>query len=316
MPLFGGVSPTTMKALAAWIMKGRTRAAMAATVFLVLALLVTPLGLLSAAVVGLVTLRHGLREGALVSLLGLVALGLLGALLFGQPMALAFPGLLVWLPLMALAEVLRATRSLRLVVELAVVLGLLMVAAQYLLLDDVTAHWQALLNEYAAQVLDPAVVSEAEREAMVKGIAPWMAGGLGAAWFLELVLSLFLARGWQALLYNPGGFSQEFRELRLGRWLLVLVPLLLLAGALQEKPGILAQASLVGMAAFLVQGVATVHGLVARLQGGQLWLVGFYFLLIFGMPASFTLVSALGFADGIVNFRARVRPRGPRSGDE
>jgi len=305
-----------MKALAALVMKGRGQAVMAATVFMILALIVTPLGLFSAAVVGLVTLRHGLREGALVALLSVLALGALGALLFGQPLALAVTGLLAWLPLMALAEVLRASRSLRLVVELAVVLGLLMVAAQYLVLEDVTGHWQAILGEYAGQVLDPAVVSEAERKAMVEQIAPWMAGGVAAAWFMQLVLSLFLARGWQALLYNPGGFAAEFRELRLGRWLLVLTPLLLLVGATGEKPGILAQGALVGMAAFFIQGVAAAHGLVARLQGGSLWLIGFYFMLVIGMPASFTLVSAFGFADGLVNFRARVRPRGPGAGDE
>jgi hypothetical protein len=305
-----------MKALAAWIMKGRAQAVMAATVFLVLALILTPLGLFSAAVIGLVTLRHGLREGVLVSLFGLLALGVLGYLLMGQPLALAITGMLVWLPVMALAEVLRLTRSLRGTVELAVVLGLVMIVAQYLVLDDVTAYWQTLLGKYAAEVLDPAMVSQAERGAMVKEIAPWMAGGLGAAWFLQLVLSLFIARGWQALLYNPGGFAREFRELRLGYWLLLLVPALLLSGMLSEKPGILAQGALVGMAAFFIQGLAAAHGLMAPWQNGRLWLTGFYFMLVIGMPASMTLVSAFGFADGIVNFRARVRPRGSRSGDE
>ncbi len=305
-----------MKALAAWVMKGRAQAVMTAAVLLALALIAVPLGLLSAAVVGMVTLRHGLREGLLVGALGVLALAVLGYLLLGQPVALAIVGMLVWLPLMALAQVLRASRSLRLAVEIAVVLGLSVVALQYLLLDDVVAHWRTLLAEYLGQVLDPAVVGEAERRKLAEQIAPWMAGGLGAAWFLELCLSLFLARGWQALLYNPGGFAAEFRELRLGRWLLVAVPLLLLAGLVGERPGFLAQGALVGMAAFFVQGVAAAHGLVSRLQGGSLWLIGFYFLLIIGMPASFTLVSAFGFADGLIDFRARVRPRGSTGGDE
>ncbi|RTZ72447.1 MAG: DUF2232 domain-containing protein [Gammaproteobacteria bacterium] len=297
-----------MKALATFIMKGRTQAVMAASVFMVLALLITPLGIFSAAVIGLVTLRHGLREG----LLGMAALGFL---LFGQPLALATTGALLWLPLMALAEVLRVTRSLRLVVEISVILGLLMIASQYLFMDDVAGFWKGLLSEYSAQIMDPSVITEAERNTMVEKIAPWMAGGLAAAWFLQLTLALFLARSWQAVLYHPGGFAQEFRELRLGYWLLILVPVLLLSGMLSEKPGFLAQGALVGMAAFFLQGVAVVHGLVARLKAGSGWLIGFYLLLVIGMPASFTLVSAAGFADGLVNFRARVRARDPKQGD-
>ena len=304
-----------MKALATFIMKGRTQAVMAASVFMVLALLITPLGIFSAAVIGLVTLRQGLREGLLVSLLGMAALAALGFLLFGQPLALATTGALLWLPLMALTEVLRVTRSLRLVVEISVILGLLMIASQYLFMDDVTGFWKGMLSEYSAQIMDPSVITEAERNAMVEEIAPWMAGGLAAAWFLQLTLALFLARSWQAVLYHPGGFAQEFRELRLGYWLLILVPVLLLSGMLSEKPGFLAQGALVGMAAFFLQGVAVVNGLVTRLKAGPGWLIGFYLLLVIGMPASFTLVSAAGFADGLVNFRARVRARDPKQGD-
>jgi len=305
-----------MKALATFIMRGRAQAVMAASVFLVLGLLVTPLGIFSAAVVGLITLRHGVREGGLVSLLGMLALGVLGYLLFGQSLALAVTGGLLWLPLMGMAEVLRVSRSLRLVVELAALLGLLVIGLQYLFMEDVNGFWKGVLGEYAAQLMDPAVISEAQRLAMVEEIAPWMAGGMAAAWFLQLLMALFLARGWQAMLYRPGGFANEFRELRLGYWLLILAAVLLLAGMVVDGPGFLAQCALVVMTAFFIQGVAVVHGVVNRLRGNAAWLIGFYFLLLIGMPASFTLISALGFADGLVNFRARVRARGPKPGDE
>lgn len=302
-----------MKALASFIMKGRAQAVMVASVLLVLALIITPLAIGSAAVIALVTLRQGAREGALVALLGVVALAALGLLLFGQPLALASAGALLWLPMLGLAEGLRLTRSLRLMVEGAALLGLLMVLGQHLVMDDVTAFWQQMLADYLSQMVDPAALGEAERNAMVAEIAPWMAGGIAAAWFIELVLALFLGRAWQAALEHPGGFGEEFRALRLGYWLLILVPILLLGGALGERPGLLAQSALVGMAAFFIQGVALVHGLVARLNGGPGWLIGFYLLLVFGMPASFTLISAAGYADGLVNFRARVRPRGPKA---
>ncbi len=304
-----------MKALAAFIMKGRMQAVMVASVFTVLALLITPLGIAGSAVVALVVLRKGAREGLLVVALGGAALAILGMLLFGQPLSLAIAGALLWLPMLVLGEVLRATRSLRLVIELAVLLGALIIGVQYLLLDDVVLFWSGILEEYSSQMMDASVVSDADRKAMVADVAPWMAGGMGAAWFLQLALSLFLARSWQAALYNPGGFAEELRQLRFGRWLLILVPLLLVVGSLSDAPGFVSQLALVGMAAFFLQGVALVHGLVREFKGNQGWLIGFYVLLVIGMPASFTAVSAAGFADGWLNFRARVRARNPK-GDE
>ena len=298
-----------MKALAQWILSGRGQAVMVAAVSLVLALLITPLALVSAAVPALVTLRKGLREGLLVSLLGMAALGALGWLLFGQPLALAVTGALLWLPVCGLAELLRWSRSLRFAVEAAALLGLLMVAGQYLFLDDVTGYWKGVMADYLAQSVEPALMPAAEQKKLVDALAPWMAGGLGAAWFIQLALALFLARGAQARVENPGGFAREFRRLRLGTWLLILVPVTLVAGMLEKGPGLASQLSLVGLSAFFFQGVALVHGLVDRLQAGVGWLVGFYLMLVIGMPASFTLVSAAGFADGLVNFRARVRPR-------
>ena len=305
-----------MKALAAFIMRGRMQATIVASVLVVLALLLTPLGVVSAAVVGLVALRQGVREASLVMLMGALALALLGLLLFGQPMALALTGILLWLPLVILGEVLRITRSLRLAVELAVLGGFLLVGLQYLLLGDVAAFWQETLGQYLGQFMNPELVSEQERLEMAAAIAPWMAGGLGAAWFLQLVVSLFLARGWQAALYHPGGFGEEFYQLRLGRWQLILVPVLLVAGMLAGTPALFSQLGLVGMSAFFVQGISVVHALTSRNKSGQYWLIGFYFLLIIGMPASFTAVSAAGYADGWLNIRARVRPRKNDSGDE
>jgi len=303
-----------MKALAGFIVRGRMQATIVASVLAVLAVLITPLSVFSAAVIGLVALSQGVREGFLVTLMGLVALAALGWLLFGEPLVLLATGAVLWLPMLILGEALRVTRSLRLVVEMAVAAGMLLIAVQYLLLDDVTGFWKELLQQYLTLLVNPDVVQEVDRQSMADVLAPWMAGGLGAAWFVELVLSMFLARSWQSVLYHSGGFSQEFYQLRLGRWLLLLVPVLLLSSMLGDQPGFLALLALVGMSAFFIQGIALVHGLVNNYKAGQFWLIGFYLLLIIGMPASFTAVSAAGYADGWLNIRAKARPGSKKNG--
>ncbi|MGB5569088.1 MAG: DUF2232 domain-containing protein, partial [Sedimenticolaceae bacterium] len=128
--------------------------------------------------------------------------------------------------------------------------------------------------------------------------------------------SLLLARYWASLLDRPGAFGEEFRQLRFGRWLLFLVPVLLLVGVVLTggEPSLIGQLYLVGMVLFLIQGVSVGHGLVAEFGASPAWLLGLYLLLIFVAPHGATMVALAGYADGWLNFRARARAR--RSGTD
>jgi hypothetical protein len=303
-----------MKALASLVMRGRTSAIAVASVLAVLSLIILPLGLLSAAVIALVALRHGAKESALVTAGGLLALAGLGGLIFGKPATLVLLGLLMWLPSVGLGLLLRASRSLALTLEIALLASAGLVIGQYLLGDPV-AYWSVLMDEFLSEMADPSVMGEADRQRVVTTMAPWMVGGVAAAWFLQQALVLFLARYWQAALYNPGGFRTEFHGLRLRRWLFFALPVLLLASLLQgQGASPLAQFVLVLEAGLLLQGVALVHGLVGRLGAGIGWLIGFYSLLVVGMPHTVTLVTLAGFLDGWLDFRSKLRSRSDTDG--
>ena len=112
-----------MKAFANWVMKGRMQAVIVATVLAMLALLVTPLGLISAAVISLTVLRQGWREGTLVLGSALLAITGLGGLLFQMPVATLLIGALLWVPAAVLGGVLGRTGSLRLAIEVAAVMA-------------------------------------------------------------------------------------------------------------------------------------------------------------------------------------------------
>ncbi|MGB5198881.1 MAG: hypothetical protein WBR56_03150, partial [Sedimenticolaceae bacterium] len=98
-----------MKAFASWVMKGRMQAVIAASVLAILALLVTPLGLISAAVIALTVLRQGWREGALVLGTSLAVVAAFGGLLFQMPLATLLMGMILWLPAALLGGVLGQT---------------------------------------------------------------------------------------------------------------------------------------------------------------------------------------------------------------
>lgn len=303
-----------MKALASLVMRGRMQATVVATVLAALSLIILPLGLLSAAAVALVALRQGAKDSALVMAGGLLALAGLGGLIFGQPAALALVGLIMWLPAWGFGLLLRGTRSLALVLEVGLLAAVGVVLAQYLVGDPVT-YWSQLLDEFLAQTVNPGSLGAADRQQLVASMAPWMPGGAAAAWFLQQALVLFLARYWQAGLYNPGGFRAEFHGLRLGRPVLIALPALLVGAMLLEQTASLpAQLVLAMEAGLLLQGVALVHGLVGRVGAGIGWLVGFYSLLVVGFPHSVTLVTIAGYLDGWLDFRAKVRSRSDTDG--
>ena len=306
-----------MKTFANWVMRGRMQAVVVATVLAVLALLVTPLGLISAAVIALTFLRQGLKEGGLVLGSALLAITGLGGLLFQMPMGALLVGVLLWGPAAALGAIMGRTASLRLAIEAAAVLAALVVLAQYVLMADPAAFWADALNEFLRERLDQEMLATADLDEFIGLMAGWMAGGMAAAWFLGSVVSLLLARYWSSLIDRPGAFGAEFRQLRFGRWLLLLVPVLLLVGVILTggEPSLVGHLYLVGMMVFLVQGISVAHGLVAEFSGSPAWLVGLYLLLILVAPQGVTMVALVGYTDGWLDFRARARARRSGTGD-
>ncbi len=307
-----------MKAFANWVMRGRMQAVIAAAVLAMLALLVTPLGLFSAAVISLAFLRQGPQEGSLVLGAALAAVTGLGALLFQMPLAILLIGAVLWIPAAVLGGIMGRTGSLRLAIEAAAVIAGGLVLLQYLLMGDPAAFWADALNEFLVHRLNEETLAAANVGELVQLMAGWMAGGVAASWFLGSVVSLLLARYWSSLIDRPGAFGEEFRQLRFGRWLLLLVPLLLVVGVLLTggEPSLIGQLYLVGMTVFVIQGISLAHGLVAMFNASSAWLVGLYMLLIFVAPQGATMVSLVGYVDGWLDFRARARARRSRTGDK
>ncbi len=105
-----------LRTFGSFILRGRTQALLVATVAAVLALLLPLLSHVSGAVIGLVTLRKGYKEGFLI-LTGLaLILGVIGyfssvSLLMVKAL-LVSTVLVVGLPVIVSAEVLRVRRSL------------------------------------------------------------------------------------------------------------------------------------------------------------------------------------------------------------
>lgn len=297
-----------MQALASFVMRGRSQAVMATSVLAMLSLVMPPLSLLSSAAIGLITLRDGRSAGLQVIGLSLLACAVLSAIVLGNPAPAIGLALLLWIPMWILGQVLREVRSLGFTIQIAQLFGLLIIGYLYLQTADPIVEWQVIFATLADSFTEAGLYKANESQQLVDELARWMTGFFAAGYFLQLVASLLLARWWQALLYNPDGFQQEFHQLRLSKLLAYLGAVLAVLSLLELEVGgdLLRYLTVLLMAAYLVQGLAVAHGTVKLLGLNRAWLIGVYIMLVITGPQMMIMISMLGLADIWMNFRAKA----------
>lgn len=289
-----------MRKLGEYIFRGRVQAVGITSLFTVCGLVVPLLTYLCSGLVpGLVTLRKGPVAGIQVIGGSLALTTVVAMFAHITPYLMVALALGIWVPTWFCALVLRQTHEQGKMLLAAGLCGLVYLALSHLLLDDVVQWWKTLLQLWVEQALAPEIAGKyAER---LVELAPLMNAMTNAGLVISLVTTLLCSRWWQASLFFPGGFRQEFLALRLPRVLILPVVacgVLLAAG--QAAPGSLALEVLI-MVVFLYvfQGVAAVHRLVAAGKLAGAWLIGMYALLII-LPQAVLFVACLGMVDSWV----------------
>lgn len=287
-------------------MRGRSQATLVAAASAMLSLILPLVGLISSAVIALVTLRRGAGEGLIVGTFAGFAGGLLAFAALGSPLPTVGFVMMLWLPVWVLGLVLRQTRSLALAVQVAALFGLLVVAGIHLFTPDPAAYWMELLEPVRRSLVGGIVIDADVSEQLVVQAARWMTGAFAATFYFQLLLSLFLGRWWQALLYNPGGFGAEFRALRVRSGVAYLALGLVVVVLVLDEVMWATELLLLLVPLFFLQGVAIVHSLAHAYSAQRGWLIGFYGLLLLAMPYAEILAAGVGFLDNWVDLRTRV----------
>lgn len=276
-----------MRALAETLMKGRSQAMMVVLVAAMLPLLYW----VSAAGVALITLRKGISEG--VKLLCWAMLPGLFWVFSGDPSAV-----MVILGTFVLAVLLRQTVSwqkvLMATLPLGVVCSLLLDVGLAPLLDQIATSVQQLASERGA-------VFQAWSDAQVRNL---LLGVVSAFQVASMLGCLMLARSWQAALFNPGGFQQEFHQIRLPVVMAVILGLVLLASKVSGVD--LSRWFTLILLPLLVAGLALVHGLVSKRGLHKGWLVATYASIVFAAPYMVTLLVILACIDSLMDLRSRL----------
>ncbi|CAM5591519.1 hypothetical protein [Stutzerimonas stutzeri] len=296
-----------MRALAEFIMRGRMQAILVVGVAAALPMLFW----LSAAAGSLVLLRRGLNDA--LSVLVWAVVPALAWWYFGDPRTL-----LVLLGSLGLALLLRNQASWARVMLCSVGLGLLYVWGLGAVFGEPIAALAGELQKVLPETLSGAYeqFSDEERARLGALLAPVLTGLLAALLQIVTLLSLMLARYWQATLYNPGGFGSEFRALRFPP----VVAIMLLVGMLLG-PSLGAQFAVLTplcSVPLVFAGVALMHGLVAQGRLPRFWLVGLYVTLVLFMQLIYPLLAVLAIVDSLFDFRGRAAGKngaGPANGE-
>lgn len=275
-----------MGPIARYVMQGPRQAMLVAVITAAIPLLYW----VSAAVVSLVLLRHGLSKTLNILIAALIP-GLVWYVWQHEMMQLLVVG---GAALMAL--VLRLTSSL----PAALMTSLLPGAALVLLVPVIAPEWHNILRDAAVQYLQ-----QLEQEPQLKALLadkalPALLGSVAAMVQLFASGAFLMARYWQSALYYPGGFKTEFLSFKMPRWYAVLALLaVLLAGS---NNTLLALVPVVVTPLF-VAGIALVHRAVQVKQLSEQWLLAFYISLLFFLFYMYALLILVAVLDTFVDLR-------------
>ncbi len=291
--------------LARFILKGQSQAALVAASMAILGLVFPPAVWLSAAVIVLVTLVKGPQSGLITTALSVAGAAIFSFLIFAAPQVAVIFVLLAWLPAWIAASLLQRTVSLAISLQVLTALALLAVLIVYATVPDFGELWRepldVMVQQLAEQSEDISLQELKQAEDWIIGFLP---GLFASSILFGTMLSLFLARWWQAVFYNPGGFAEEFQALNLGKISAVIALLILL---LAMFSGSMEMMSLLAVSSVLygVQALSILHAVINIRKINAVWLFVLYMLMFF-IPHMLLLLILLSFADPWINIRQRI----------
>lgn len=244
--------------------------------------------------IGLVTLRHGLREGTFVMIV-VLAPHMVVFSMTPNPNLLA---VLIPLQTAILAGVLRQTRSWQLTVVGAPVLGAVLMLLTHLIGPAAIEAPLRLASELTGRDL----LSEPGTYQRMLPLFAFLVTGASLTF-------LALGRWWQSVLFNPGGFGTEFQALRLSPRVAVSIVVAIFL-CIVLLPGSYSLWFLPLTVPLIVAALGLVHFVVNQRKLGNGPLAAYYITLGMGLITivllPFLLLPAV--LDSFLDLRRRMNP--------
>ena len=279
--------------LASFIMRGRVQASAVAAVG-------NALPLITPATIGLVALRKGFSEGGLICLWGLLPV----FLTYFYSDSNQFFVLLTacnFLNILLVCGILRYRGDWEMTVVSLVIISIILMGSLLLIFQqDFEVLVQRLIE----------VFEEASRQTNIESLKIEKSSiAVFTTWTIVLntFLGVAIARWWQSIIFNPGGFKKEFQGIRLNRKLLILIfSILILSSAIFNQYSNWAYLSIFPL---VVGGLSLFHWLVNEKHLGKVPIIFTYVFMVLFTPFVILILALLGTVDCFYNVRQKFREK-------
>ena len=279
--------------LASFIMRGRVQASAVAA-------LGNALPLITPATIGLVALRKGFSEGGLICLWGLLPV----FLTYFYSDSNQFFVLLTacnFLNILLVCGVLRYRGDWEMSLVSLVIISIILMGSLLLIFQqDFEVLVQRLIE----------VFEEASRQTNIESLKIEKSSiAVFTTWTIVLntFLGVAIARWWQSIIFNPGGFKKEFQGIRLNRKLLILIfSILILSSAIFNQYSNWAYLSIFPL---VVGGLSLFHWLVNEKHLGKVPIIFTYVFMVLFTPFVILILALLGTVDSFYNVRQKLRAK-------
>lgn len=277
-------------------------------------------GTLGILIATLVTLCKGVKEGALLTFAASLPY-LISFFLAGNPETLPIS---LWMVVCvavtsnilscAFAVMLRKKASFSTILQVAALMGVLVVSVVHLAYPHVADWWGQQLQAYAAEaqkmtgMLKPSGVNTTEaRLEWINVVKYYTTGFIITMILLNSVIQLVIARWWQVAIYQPGKLRYELRGIRLSQLAGLLFLLSLVFSYLGNS--VVLDIMPILYVLFSAAGLSLIHYLFGLMNTPTtwFWLALLYITLLLAMPMSLIMVSMLALIDVWFDLRKRFR---------
>ena len=279
--------------LASFIMRGRVHASAVAA-------LGNALPLITPATIGLVALRKGFSEGGLICLWGLLPV-FLTYLYSDSNQFFVLLTACNFLNILLVCGVLRYRGDWEMTLVSLVIISVILMGSLLLIFQqDFEVLVQRLIE----------VFEEASRQTNIESLKIEKSSiAVFTTWTIVLntFLGVTIARWWQSIIFNPGGFKKEFQGIRLNRKLLILISsILILSSAIFNQYSNWAYLSIFPL---VIGGLSLFHWLVNEKHLGKVPIIFTYVFMVLFTPFVILILALLGTVDSFYNVRQKLRAK-------